>query len=510
MKNRMSSQAELPFISVRSVSKRYGATTVLHDVSIDILSGNCLALIGENGAGKSSLVKVLSGIIQPSEGWIEVEGVRTRFGSPREAQAAGIAIIPQELAYVPNMTVGENLLLGRWPQRLTLTSSRRIRSAARRLLDDLDLDLDPDLLMTELGLAQRQLVEIGKALSADARLVILDEPTASLNGVEAERLLDTLTAMKKRGVALVYISHRLEECFRLADQMVVLRNGRVAARRTPSQTTPEQIVTDMLGRDYVEPHLAAAVERSEQDPALRVIDWRTEQIPRLRGIDFEAHRGEVVAIFGLVGSGAERIAQGLGGHTASRITGSIEIGGVRGRPFRSPSAARRARGGYVPAERKTDGLALARPIQEALSVLVPGQVSHAGVVTRRGEHRFARRLVDRFGIHCRSPQQPVGELSGGNQQKVLLAGRLAAGPDVLVLHEPTRGVDVGARAQIHELIVETARNGAAVVVVTSDLAEAVAVADRLHVVRNGVIVDRLSGAAKTENAALTAATAAAR
>jgi ABC-type sugar transport system ATPase subunit len=383
-----------------------------------------------------------------------------------------------------------------------------VRARARQVLEGLGLDLDLEARMTDLGLAKRQLVEIGKALSANARVLILDEPTASLNGVEADRLLATLTAMKARGVALVYISHRLDECFRLADEIVVLRNGYVASRRAPAETTTEQIVADMLGREYSEPELAAARERANRAPAVKVVDWATEQIPRLHGVSFEAHAGEVLAIFGLVGSGVESIARGLGGHPGMRISGSIEIDGQPQRPFRDPGAARRMHVGYVPAERKTDGLALARPVQEALTVLVTGQVSRAGVVRHRVERRLAKKLVAAFKVRCQSPGQPVGELSGGNQQKVLLASRLAAAPKLLVLHEPTRGVDVGARAQIHELVVAAARNGAAVVVVTSDLAEAIAVADRLHVVRQGVVVAELSGADKTDAAALTAATAA--
>ena len=503
-----SGRLTVPFLSVEAVSKRYGLTTVLHDVSLDIVPGQCLALVGENGAGKSTLVKIISGVVQPSSGSLRLEREHARFASPRDAQAAGIATIPQELAYVPNMTVAENLLLGRWPHRLACTSSRRIRSTAACLLERLDLDLDPDDVMIELSLAQRQLVEIGKALSADARLVILDEPTASLNGVEADRLLGMLTAMKQRGVALVYVSHRLDECFRLADQIAVLRNGRVASLRTPAETSQDQVVNDMLGREYVEPRLATELGRPDAAAFVKVIDWRTERVPRLRGVSFEAHRGEVLGIFGLVGSGAESIARGLGGHTGSRVHGALELDGRSIAPFRGPAAARRAGVGYVPAERKTDGLALSRPLQEALTVLIPRTVSHAGVVARRRERRLAGDLIGRFGIRCTSRRQAVGELSGGNQQKALLASRLAAGPNLLVLHEPTRGVDVAARSQIHELIVKAARDGAAVVVVTSDLVEAVAVADRLAVIRGGVVVDELRGARKSENAVLMAATAA--
>lgn len=498
-------RGEAPYISVSSVTKRYGATTVLHDVSLDLVRGKCVSLTGENGAGKSSLVKIISGVTQPTSGSILVDGVSVRFTSPRDAQAAGVALISQELAYCADLTVAENLLLGRWPRKVAFTSPRKIRAAAAEILEHLDLALDPGKQMADLSLGQRQLVEIAKALSADARVVILDEPTSSLNTVEADRLLDTLSSMKRRGVALIYISHRLDECFRLSDEIVVLRNGHVAARRDPRTASADEIVADMLGREYAEPHLAEVSRRSDSAPLLKAGDWRTKQIPRLRGLSFEAYRGEVTGIFGLVGSGVEVIARALGGDPRVRVHGSLQISGQQTRIFRDPSAARRAGVAYVPAERKSEGLALGRPVCEALTVLVPEAISTAGVLAHRAERRLAREVIARFDIRCQSPKQPVGELSGGNQQKALLAGRLLASPTLLVLHEPTRGVDVGARGQIHECIVESARNGAAVVVVTSDLAEATAVSDVVYVVRNGLIVAELRSGAKTENAALAAA-----
>ena len=493
------------FLEVRSVTKRYGLTTVLDDVSLELAKGQCLSLAGENGAGKSSLVKIISGVTQPSDGTLYIDGARVKFTSPRSAQAAGIALIPQELAYCANLTVAENLLIGRWPHRATLTSPRRIRSVAGRILEDLDLPLDSAKQMADLSLGQRQLVEIAKALSADARLIILDEPTSSLNTIEADRLLRTLAMMKARGVALIYISHRLDECFRLSDEIVVLRNGRVAARRNSAGTSASVIVSDMLGREYCEPKLLDVARSPGEMPLLEVRDWWTNQIPRLRGVSFSAYRGEVTGIFGLVGSGVEGIARGLGGDPRVKIHGSLCLRGEIKRPFRRPAAARRARVAYVPAERKSEGLVLGRPIREALTVLATKRVSTAGILAHRAERRLATQLIKRFDIRCESSRQPVAELSGGNQQKVLLAGRLLAAPELLVLHEPTRGVDIGARGQIHQYLVEAARAGTAVLVVTSDLAEAIAVCDVVHVVRNGSIVAHLSGDAKTEGAALTAA-----
>jgi ABC-type sugar transport system ATPase subunit len=495
-------------VSVRGLFKRYGYTDVLREVSLELTAGRCLALVGENGAGKSTLVKILSGLVSPTSGLMTWQGDEVHFGSPRDAQQVGIATIPQELAYVPDMTVAENLLIGRWPNRFAVTSRRMIQTTAQTLLQGLGLDLDANAVMADLSLAQRQLVEIAKALSTDARLVILDEPTASLNGVEAQRLLDMLTSLKAGGVSLLFVSHRLDECFQLADEIAVLRNGRVAARTAPAETSPDQVVNDMLGREYVKPQLASVAGVADEVPFVRLVDWTTDRVPRLHGVELAAHKGEVLSVFGLMGSGAESIARGLGGHGGTRIHGSLELGGVGQAPFRSPAAARRAGVGYVPAERKTDGLALGRPVLEALTVLVTDKVSRGGVMTRRRERTLAARLIERFGVRTRSPRQPVGELSGGNQQKVLLASRLAAEPHLLVLHEPTRGVDVAARSQIHELVVQTARSGAAVVVITSDVDEAVAVGDRLVVIRKGQVAAKLRGPQKTKTAVLMAATAA--
>ena len=494
-----------PLISVRGVTKRYGITTVLQGIALDLVPGRCLALVGENGAGKSTLVKILSGVVSPSDGSVCVRGQEAHFGSPRDAQAAGIATIPQELAYVPEMTVSENLLLGRWPAHYGLTSRKLIRRAGAQLISQLGLDLEPDTAMVGLGLAQRQLVEIGKVLSGDAQLVILDEPTASLNGVEADRLLSMLQTLKEKGVALLFVSHRLDECFQLADEIAVLRNGAIASLRAPGETSTSQVVNDMLGREYVKPHLGQAIERKDQTPFFRAVDWSSDRVPQLRGVGFEAHRGEVLSIFGLIGSGAESIARGLGGHPGTRVHGRIELSGVPSQPFRGPGDARRANVGYVPAERKTDGLALGRPVLEALTVLVTSTVSRVGFLGRRRERRLGARLIERFDIKARSPRQSVGELSGGNQQKALLASRLVAEPDLLVLHEPTRGVDVAARSQIHELIVNTARHGTAVVVVTSEADEAVAIGDRVLVIRKGRVAAELRDSEKTQNAVLEAA-----
>lgn len=494
------------------ISKRYGKTLALNDVSLSMAPGRCLAIVGENGAGKSTLVKVIGGMTHPSEGRVLIGGRPVNFRSPRDAQRSGIAVIPQELAYVPQMTVAENLLVGRWPHLLGVTSHRRIRELAARELDQLGLkqlgiEFDLDKRMDEVTLAERQLVEISKALSCDARLVILDEPTASLNDVESHKLLERLEAFKSAGVGVVYISHRLAECFRLADEIAVLRNGQVVAVVSPEATRPGEIVSLMLGTEYEEPPVPTSERASTEGAVLGVRDWRSDAVPRLRGVSFEVQAGEILGIFGLFGSGAEAIARGLAGH-GSRIRGELHIDGKVRPPFRRPEQARRASIAYVPAERKIDGLALGRSIADNMNMLILHSLSRFGVIRERRQREEARRRAASFDVRLADVMQPVGDLSGGNQQKVLLASRLAFGPKVVVLHEPTRGVDVGARAQIHRILRETAAAGTAMVLVTSDLAEAVALSDRLLIVREGHVAAELSGPQIAETVALRVASAA--
>ncbi|WP_165494880.1 sugar ABC transporter ATP-binding protein [Actinomadura roseirufa] len=499
-----------PVMSLRSVHKRFGANEILHGIDLDLETGGCVALAGENGSGKSTLAKIMSGVEQPTRGRISWDGREVRLPTPRAARDLGVAVIPQELAYVGGLSALENIALANWPKRHLIASRRRYRAWIGERFAELGLDLDLHSPMDALGLAERQLVEIAKALLRDARLIILDEPTASLHRPEARRLLTLLADCKARGVALVYISHHLEECTEIADQITVLRHGRVAADLPAASATPEEIVGHLLGPDHSAapvPAQARPPAAEEADgPALRLTGWRSGRVPALDGVDLSVRAGEVVSVFGILGSGAETLARSLGGHQAG-TAGRTEVCGrvLRSAP-RSPAAARRLGIGYVPAERKTDGIATVRSIAEHLTLMTSGRVSRLGFTTRRKEEEIAAGLAKEYGVRCTSPRQRIGELSGGNQQKVLLASRIAAAPAVLVLHEPTRGVDIAARAQIHRLIVAAARAGAAVVVVTCDATEAVAVGDRVVVIRDGRVRRDLGGADKNENAVITAAT----
>lgn len=490
-------------LSVRGVTKSYGANTVLHGIDLDLAPGKALGLVGENGAGKSTLLNIISGRTQASVGSVSFGGADHNFGSPRAAREAGVVLIPQELAYVPHLSVAENLLLANWPARRWTVSRRWLHARGQEALDRLGLSIDARRKLVDLSLADRQLVEIAKALMGRARLLILDEPTASLHARETAFLLGKLHELKASGVSLIYVSHHLDELFEISDEIAVLRNGRVADVSPASSTSIDRTVALMLGG--AQP--AEPMERSiaETDQALRLSAWSTSQQPRLNGCDIEIRRGEVVGVFGLVGSGAETVARGLGGHQP-HIAGEIVTSRGSHRVPRSPREARKLGIAYVPAERKADGLALNQTIAECLSVMILSRFGRGGAwLDRRRRDHEARERVRQFDIRCSSIRQEVGELSGGNQQKVLVASRMIAEPDVLVLHEPTRGVDIGSRRQIHRYLTDYARSGAAVVIVTADVQEAIDATDRLLIMRDGRIVDELHGSQKNQNAALSIA-----
>ncbi|MCU1583657.1 MAG: transporter related protein [Microbacteriaceae bacterium] len=494
-----------PFISLRGIGKRYGTVEVLRGVDLEIVAGSCIGLVGENGAGKSTLLGIVSGKIPQTAGTIMLAGEERNFRSPREARAAGIEIIPQELAYIPHLSVAENLLLANWPRRRWWVSQRAMVRAGTAALDRLGLSIDVRRKMTELSLAERQLVEIAKALLGDARLLILDEPTASLHARETEFLMGKLHELKASGVSLIYVSHHLDETFEISDEIAVLRNGGLEDLSAREATTIDRTVSLMLGQDHAFGVTKDRPMIEESGRPIRLTGWNTSTQPVLVDCDIELRHGEVLGVFGLVGSGAESIARGLGGHQRD-ITGSVTEESNTFRVPRSPRAARAMGIAYVPAERKTDGLALNQSVAENLTVMVLGRYSGFGSwLRRRAQLSQAKVSVQNSAVRCQSVLQEVGELSGGNQQKILLASRLLAEPSILVLHEPTRGVDIGSRNQIHSQLGEYARKGGAVLLVTSDVQEAIDATDRLLVMRDGRVIDELAGARKTKNLALSIA-----
>ncbi|MDQ3809467.1 MAG: sugar ABC transporter ATP-binding protein [Chloroflexota bacterium] len=486
-----------PLLEARAVSKSYGSNRVLSDVNFSLLGGQSVAVIGENGAGKSTFAKILTGVIRPDSGTLLLNGKRVAFSSPREALVQGIAFIPQELAYVPHLTVAENILLGRWPSWRGLTTHRAALGQAQAECEQFGIAMDVRRPMIALKLADRQIVEIVKALARRARLIVLDEPTASLSDHESRVLFEILGRLARDGVGVIYISHRMDEVYRFSDRVDVFRNGELVASVPPSRTTPAQLIGYMLGVEREEQAHTTRHAQSRVSALAEIRGWSRPGLPPLSQVSLTIAEREVVGLYGLRGSGTDLVAEGLAGLRPD-ITGELRLADYRGRPFATPVIARRAGVSYVPAERKRDGLVLPLSIEANLSLLILGRLSRLGTIRRRLERSHAAELARQFDVRYRRLGQRVAQLSGGNQQKVLLASRVATSPKLLVLQEPTRGVDVGARVEIHKFLGTIADRGCGVLLVTSDLEEAVVVSDRLLVMREGRIVGELTGASRTQ------------
>jgi ABC-type sugar transport system ATPase subunit len=487
--------AEPPLLAIAGLAKSYGSNRVLHGVDFTLDRGESVAVIGENGAGKSTFAKILTGVIRPDAGTIRLDGAPVSLGSPREAIRHGIALIPQELAYVPHLTVAENILLGHLPGWHGLTLRRLWLARAREHCRRLGIPLDVRRTMATLKLADRQIVEVVKALSRRARLIVLDEPTASLSEQESRTLFAILGRLTAEGVGVIYISHRMDEVYRFSHRVVVFRNGELVASVRPAETSPAQLIAHMLGQE--KEAFAHEGEAAASRPALELRGWRRPGLPPLDDVSLSLASGEIVGLYGLRGSGAELVAEGLAGLRPD-IVGEVVLDGQARRIFATPLAARRAEIAYVPPERKRDGLVLMLPIRDNLVLLILRQLARRGVIRRGHEQARAATLAQKFDVRYARLGQKVGQLSGGNQQKVLLASRMAVEPRLLVLQEPTRGVDVGARVEIHRFLAEIAERGCAVLMVTADLEEAVAVSHRLLVMRDGRLAGELRGAAKTQ------------
>lgn len=487
----------------RGLTKSYGPNRILSHVDFTLGKGESVALIGENGAGKSTFAKIITGVIKPDTGTLAFDGVEVVFTAPRDALAAGLAFIPQELAYVPHLTVAENIVLGQWPGKSGWTSPRRIRARARDVCERYGIHFDLDAQMHQLKLAERQLVEIVKALMREARMIVLDEPTAALNEQESTTLFGILRRLNDRGVGILYISHRMDEVYRFSDRVDVLRNGNRVASVRPQETSPRELIAHMLGQEKEE-FVRETVAQSGGG-AIQLHGWHSSGLPALQDVSLEVQTGEIVGLYGVRGSGADLVAEALGG-MAQTVSGEITIGGITRQPFASPYDAGKAGVAFVPAERKRNGLVLGLPIRRNITLSLLRSLSRFGFVDAAAEKAISDDLIRRFDVRFRGEDQPVGRLSGGNQQKVLLASRIAAKPRYLVLHEPTRGVDVGARVEIHRLLAGIADEGCATLIVTSDVEEAVTVPDRLIVIKDGRIAGELSGSSMTQANAISLAT----
>ena len=470
-------------LRLSGIAKAYGGTLAVRDVSLAVRRGEIVALCGENGAGKSTLAKILAGEIALDSGTIALDGQPVRLLDPASAHRLGIAVIYQELNYVPTLTVAENVLLGRLPGWGPVVNWGAVRRQARTILAPLAPDLDPIVPIASLPVAERQVVEIARALSLDARVIVMDEPTAALSQREAGRLFALVRRLAATGVAIVYISHRLDEVFALADRIAVLRDGALVGDRAVGDTTRAEVVRAMVGRGVNE--LYPRRESTPGDPWLEIRGLCRGT--KLKDIAFSVRTGEIVGVFGLLGSGSDILVKALfGALRADR--GEVVVGG-RSLGLPTPNRARRAGIALVPGERKEEGLVLGMTVRENLSLSTMPAISRRGIIRRRAERLRAETTVRELQIRTRGIETPVGRLSGGNQQKVVLGRWLQARPKVFVLEEPTRGIDVGAKVEVYRLIENLAEGGAAIVLVSSELPEILSMSDRILTLSDG----RLTG-----------------
>jgi ribose transport system ATP-binding protein len=492
-----------PFLQMTGISKSYPGVRALDDVDLSVSPGEVIGLVGENGAGKSTLMKILGGVAAPSAGTIEIEGETLDQLSVTRSMAGGIAFVHQELNLFDNLTVAANIFIGREPLRgglLRFVDERELNRRAAPLLVQLGAEFEPTAPVSALSLAQRQLVEIAKALSLNARLVIMDEPTSSLTSSETDRLLAVVARLKADGVAVIFITHRLAEIERAADRVVVLRDGRCVARLERSEIAAETMIRHMIGRDlktlYREP------AGPPGDTVLDLASVRTGYRPE-QAVNLAVRRGEIVGLAGLVGSGRTELARTVFGLDAP-VAGTISVGG---RPLAagSPAAAIAAGLYLVPEDRKRCGLVLDFPIRSNISLSNLEACARRGFIDRTAEDRQAMSQRDRLDIRAPGVGVTAGSLSGGNQQKVVLAKWLSMQPRVLIFDEPTRGVDVGAKNEIYRLMRELSDQGVGILMISSDMEEIIGVSDRVAVMHEGGIAGFLDRDALSEQAILSLA-----
>ena len=483
-------------LTIEGVGKRFPGVVALDDVSFEIRPGEIHALMGENGAGKSTLIKIITGVYPPDHGRLLIDGRATSFVSPREAMSAGISAVHQERNLIPRFSVGENIMLENLPIRRGLVDYDRVHAEARHFLDMIDPAIDTRTEVRRLSVAQMQIVEIAKALSLETGVLLLDEPTASITDHETQALFAVLRRLRGEGRAIVFVSHKLEEVIALCDRVTVLRDGKVAASGEPiAAMSRGRIVSAMIGREERSAEIGAR-KPVVGTPPLEVRDLVTSL--GHKGVSFTLNQGEILGLYGLVGSGRTELARALIG--AARITGG-EIR-LRGKPIvvsDTSTTVRRHRIGYISEDRKNEGLILTHSIRTNIAITVWRRIaSRLGLLTRRREMHVASPLARKLDIRTPSLEQQVGKLSGGNQQKVSIAKWLAAGVDILIVDEPTVGIDIKTKTAIHELIAEITRAGVSVLLISSDMPEMITLADRILVMRDFALVGEIENERRYE------------
>ncbi|WP_326696133.1 sugar ABC transporter ATP-binding protein [Streptomyces sp. NBC_01754] len=483
-------------LEARSVSKRFPGVVALDDVSFSLRPGETHALVGENGAGKSTLIKVLTGVYRPDGGELRMSGEPVRFARPFEAQQSGISTIYQEVNLVPLMSAARNIFLGREPRnRLGLIDFTRMHREATELLDGFGVRVDPRRPLHTLGVGTQQMVALARAVSVNAQVVIMDEPTSSLEPREVETLFRVIDNLRGQGIAVLYVSHRMDELYRVCERVTVLRDGRHIHTGDLAGLDRMRLVSMMLGRDLAEVRrsgvtsFAAEGHEAARTPVLTATALSSRH--QLHDVSLSLYGGEVLGLGGLLGSGRSETAKALSGALALD-SGELTVDGVRLRRL-TPAAAIRSGISLLPEDRKAEGIVPGLSVRENIVLAAMPRLSRGGVVSRARQDRIVDVFMKRLRIKASSPEQKVGELSGGNQQKVLLARWLCLEPKVLLLDEPTRGIDVGAKAEVQSLIDDLAREGLAVLLISSDIEELIEGADRIVVLRGGAVAGELEG-----------------
>jgi inositol transport system ATP-binding protein len=503
-----------PLLRMTGIGKRFPGVQALDDVGLEVAAGEIHALLGENGAGKSSLLKILSGAQQPDSGTIEFAGQTVALATPTQAQRLGIVTIYQEFTLAPNMSVAENVFIGREPGRPPFVNWRRMAAETRAITDRLGLDVRPTTLVRDLSVAEQQMVEIARALSMQSRLIVMDEPTSALSSSEVDKLFRIATDLKAHGLSIIFVTHRLEEVMRICDRYTVLRDGRQVGRGAVADTSIDAIIRLMVGRE-VSALFAHREAASPGDVALRVEgltrrgDANDPHATVLEDVSLEVRRGEILGIAGLVGAGRTEMARAVFGadpFDSGRVL-------VDGRPvtIRSPQDAIRYGIGLVPEDRKQQALFLSLAVRANLSMAAHHRVLRWGLfIDEKAERDLVETYRKALNIRMASQEQSVANLSGGNQQKVVLARWLALRPKVLIVDEPTRGIDVGAKVEVHNLLYEMARSGIAVIAISSELPEVLAIADRIVTMREGRVTGAVDRDAASEERLMAMMTLSAR
>lgn len=487
-------------LRARGLTMAFGGAPVLKDVDVELRRGEIHGLIGENGAGKSTIAKLLAGVHRPVAGEIEIEGETVEVTDPHRAIELGVALIHQEPLTFPDLSVAENIFIGRQPCGATRSLAwGAMRRQARAILDELGAQLAPETRLRGLSIADQQMVEMAAALSQNAQILLMDETTASLTPSEARTLFAIMRRLRERGAAIVFIGHRMEEIFEICDRVTILRDGEKVAERMIADTNVDEVLRLMVGRE-VDALYQHPASHEVGEPRLAVEGLCGE---RFRDISFKVHAGEIVGLAGLVGAGRTEVAQAIFG--AERFaSGSVRLDGEPVR-FTSPRVALAAGLAYVPEDRQHHGVLMPMSLTQNTTMSVLSRISPFGWLRPRRERALTEDYIRRFAVRHRTPTQPIRELSGGNQQKLVLSKALLTEPRVLILDEPTRGIDIGAKVEVHRLISELAAQGMAILMISSDLPEVLAMSDRILVMREGHLAGELSRAEASAERVIAAA-----